>query len=200
MKKVNLKIFYSLLISGLALLIILLTTFSTENTEEKPPEDNFMNKMPMNSIHKQFKEGHASVGKVSEEFKRKLNDLETLIVKYPNDYASKNELAELYFSSHKTQKAVALYKEIRNNKKLNLQGMYNLSVAYYDLGNTDKAEEITKLIIKNNPSEYKAIFNLGSIKAAQGKKEQAIKIWSDLIKLYPNTEEANLAINYIKQL
>lgn len=167
-----------------------------ENNEtNKNPHQN----MPSDSIHRKFFENPSpSSENVSEEFRRKLQQLESKYQSNPKDVNTATELADLYLSSHQEEKAIKIYENVRD--KLSIEALFNLTLAYYNLREFDKAEEVSKFILKKKPDEYRATFNLGSINATKGNKEAARKYWNEVIKKYPESEEAKQAKEFLARL
>lgn len=193
------KYFYLALFTLSIIFIIYLTRTNIPKESKTTLMNNPHQNMPDDSIHQNiFKGNTPSKENVSEEFKKRLNELEKKFRDNPEDYKTGQELADLYLSAHQSEKAITIYEKIK--LRASIESLYNLTLAYYNIRNLKKAEETTLYILKKNPNEYKALFNLGSIKATMGQTSEAKKYWMELITKYPKTEEAKTAKEYLARL
>lgn len=195
----KIKYFYLTLFTLSIIFIIYLSRTDKPKESKTTLMNNPHQNIPDDSIHQNiFKSVSPSKENVSEEFKKRLNELEKKFSHNPEDYKTGQELADLYLAAHQNEKAIYIYEKIKS--QASLESLYNLTLAYYNIRNFNKAEETTRYILKKNPNEYKALFNLGSIKATMGQTKEAKKIWMELITKYPKTEEAKTAKEYLTKL
>ncbi len=195
----KIKYFY-LLIALLSIIFFIYITRNEKDIEiDKRTMKNPHTQIPNDSIHKDlFSKSNPSRENVSQEFKKKLQDLENKYHSSPDDLNTGIELGDLYLAAHQNEKAITIYEKFKN--KLPKETLFNLTLAYYNLKNYSKAEEITKFILKKYPDEYRAKFNLASIKAAIGEKEIAKKLWNEIIQKYRDTDEAKKAKIFLERL
>lgn len=106
-------------------------------------------------------------------------------------------LALIYDSLEKTEKAIEYYKKALNIDDYEERAYYGLATIYDDEGKYEKAIELYNKAIYINPNYYAAYFFLANAYDASGKKNLAIQTYEKLLSLDPMDFWANLNLGSI---
>lgn len=139
-------------------------------------------------------EGFEILG-VSSAVAKKYSDAEQYLFKAitadPSRMKTKLELAKVYASNGKEQKAKELLEQLAKADQKNLRALHMLASLELKNGNSDKALGIYRTIQMNDASDTVAIYKIGLIHIVKGEVEKADKIADDLIKAYPKRAEGH---------
>ncbi len=187
------------------LLIILIGVIiiATNQRNEKVSSLNEITseEMPQDDVHKNIgKEMPHGQVKVSEEVKRKMEELKAAVDASPNDTSKIREYADFLLAAHKPDESIQYYEMILKKDPKRKDIRFSLTFIYYNKGDLDKAEEETNKILAIDKNDQMAKYNLGVIEATKGNNEKARQIWNKLIQENPDSETAQLARNALTML
>ncbi len=187
------------------LLIILIGVIiiATNQRNEKVSSLNDITseEMPQDDVHKNIgKEMPHGQVKVSEEVKKKMEELKAAVDASPNDTSKIREYADFLLAAHKPDESIQYYEMILKKDPKRKDIRFSLTFIYYNKGDLDKAEEETNKILAIDKNDQMAKYNLGVIEATKGNNEKARQIWNKLIQENPDSETAQLARNALTML
>lgn len=193
-------------IYGLMFLFVIVVIIIATNQRTKKisaMEDISNKEMPQDDIHKNLEKDsqspHGQV-KVSEEVKKKMNELKAAVDANPNDTSKVREYADFLLAAHKPEESIPYYEMILKKDPKRKDIRFSLTFIYYNKGELDKAEEETNKILAIDKNDSMAKYNLGAIEATRGNNEKAREIWNKLIQEDPKSETAELARNALTML
>ncbi len=180
-------------IIAIAVLIIVSVQENSNPTEVSISNDQTM---PDDDVHKQLKnQMSTSPGKenVSEDYKRKMAELEQAIKNNPNDTIALKNYADYLSASHKMNEAISHYEKILEINPKRSDVYFALALIYYNKQDFVKCEEVNKKVLSFDPLNQMALYNIGAIAATQGNKEKAKEFWNKVVSIDENSETAKLA-------
>lgn len=188
----------------LILLIVALIVAINQRDKKITSLEELSNKeMPQDDIHKNLGKDnpmmHGQV-KVSEEVKKKMEELKAAVEVNPNDTTKIREYADFLLAAHKPDESIPYYEMILKKDPKRNDIRFSLTYIYYNKGDLDKAEDQTNKILAVDKNNSMAKYNLGAIEATRGNNDKARKIWNQLISENPNSETAELARNALTML
>uniref|UniRef100_A0A7V3E894 Tetratricopeptide repeat protein n=1 Tax=Ignavibacterium album TaxID=591197 RepID=A0A7V3E894_9BACT len=192
---------YGILLIAVIAVIIIAT--NQRNEKIAAIEDIANKEMPQDDVHKNIgKEGQMPHGqvKVSEEVKKKMEELKAAVDASPNDTSKIREYADFLLAAHKPDESIPYYEMILKKDPKRKDIRFSLTFIYYNKGELDKAEEETNKILAIDKNDSMAKYNLGAIEATRGNNEKARQIWNKLIQEDPKSESAELARNALTML
>ena len=198
--------FKTVYIYGALLIVVIAVIIIATNQRDKKISaiDEIANKqMPQDDVHKNLgKEGQMPHGqvKVSEEIKKKMEELKAAVDANPNDTTKIREYADFLLAAHKPDESIQYYEMILKKDPKRKDIRFSLTFIYYNKGDLDKAEEETNKILAIDKNDSMAKYNLGAIEATRGNDEKAREIWNKLIQDDPKSETAELARNALTML
>ncbi|MBI5661469.1 MULTISPECIES: tetratricopeptide repeat protein [Ignavibacterium] len=187
-----------LLVAVIGIIIV-----ATNQREEKISaiEDIANKEMPKDDVHKNLgKDNPHGQVKVSEEVKKKMEELKAAVDANPNDTTKIREYADFLLAAHKPDESIQYYEMILKKDPKRKDIRFSLTFIYYNKGELDKAEEETNKILAIDKNDSMAKYNLGAIEATRGNNEKAREIWNKLIQDDPKSETAELARNALTML
>ena len=180
-----------------AVVIILLIVSQTGNNE-KLNTDITNKEMPKDDVHKNLM-GDPNGGNVSEEMKRKIEELKKSVEANPKDTLKMREYAD-FLAAHKPDEALLYYQKILDIDKNRKDIYFGVTFVYYNQGNLAKAEEVTRKMLVMFPDDPMVKYNVGAIEATKGNKDKAREIWTKLIEDFPDDKTSELAKNSLNKL
>lgn len=115
-----------------------------------------------------------------------------------NIYLEYNNIADIYFSLGKYDKAVTYYEKALDYPETYWSIYYKLAKTYVFLNNWKKAEEMYKVILERDPDNSTVKSSLAYISAMKGNLKESEEIYSQLINDFPS--EQSYLVNYISIL
>jgi len=103
-------------------------------------------------------------------------------VQIDNIYAEYYNIAEIYFSLEKYDKAASFYEASMDGKKNTNQAYYKLGRCKAYLGKWSEAETIYSDMLKQDPENSSLQSAIAYIYAQQGKSKEALEIYTKLMK------------------
>lgn len=187
----------------LLIVVVAVIIIAINQREEKIAaiEDIADKEMPQDDVHKNLGKNnpHGQV-KVSEEVKKKMDELKAAVDANPNDTAKVREYANFLLEAHKPDESIPYYEIILKKDPKRKDIRFTLTFIYYNKGELDKAEEETNKILAIDKNDAMAKYNLGAIEATRGNNEKAREIWNKIIQEDPKSETAELARNALTML
>jgi len=188
-------------IAAIAILIIVAINQNSNSVQSPSAMNN--EQMPDDDVHKQLmNQGSSTPGKqnVSEEYKRKLADLENTVKENPSDTIALRQYADYLTASHKMDEAIPYYNKILelNPKRADIH--FSLAIIYFNKQNFKQCKNENTEVLKFDPENQMALYNLGAVAATQEKKEEAKEYWNKVISIDSHTETANLARESLSKL
>jgi len=171
------------------------------NSNQAPIPDEQM--MPSDDVHNQLKnQSGTSPGKenVSEDYRKKLADLEQAVNENPTDTVALRKYADYLTASHKMNEAILYYEKILAADPKRSDIHFSLAVIYFNKQNFDKCDSENEKILEYDPQNQMALYNLGAVAATRGLKEKAEDYWNKVISINENTETAQLAKESLSKL
>lgn len=181
-----------------AAVVIILLIVSQTGTTEKSSSDITNKEMPKDDVHKNLM-GDPSGANVSQEMKKKIDELKKSVEANPKDTLKMREYAD-FLAAHKPDEALLYYQKILDIDKNRKDIYFGITFVYYNQGNLAKAEEVTRKMSAMFPDDPMVKYNIGAIEATKGNKDKAREIWTKLIQDYPNDKTAELAKNSLNKL
>ena len=181
-----------------AAVVIILLIVSQTGTTEKSSSDIANKEMPKDDVHKNLM-GDPSGANVSQEMKKKIDELKKSVEANPKDTLKMREYAD-FLAAHKPDEALLYYQKILDIDKNRKDIYFGITFVYYNQGNLAKAEEVTRKMSAMFPDDPMVKYNIGAIEATKGNKDKAREIWTKLIQDYPNDKTAELAKNSLNKL
>lgn len=173
----------------------------SSSSNQAPVTDN--QNMPDDDVHKQLmNQGSNSPGKenVSEEYRKKLVQLEQAVNENPTDTLALRKYADFLAASHKMNEAISYYDKILeiNPKRADIH--FALAVIYFNKQDFLKCEYENNKVLSFDPKNQMALYNLGAVAATVGKKDKAKEFWNRVIKINPESETGILAKESLSKL
>ncbi len=109
----------------------------------------------------------------------------------PASTRTKLELASVYVSSGKEQKALALLGDLVRSDQKNTKALHMLAAIELKRGNTDAALDIYRKIQVLDRADSVAVYKSGLIYLGKGELDKADKTSDDLLKAFPNRAEGS---------
>jgi tetratricopeptide (TPR) repeat protein len=189
----------------LALVSIAILIFISIQESPSPGKNQINNEqmMPEDNIHKNLmKEGTESPSKenVSEEYKKKLAELQVAVQKNPHDTTAIKKYADYLAASHKIDESIKYYQKILELNPNRSDIYFALAVVYYNKQDFNKCDEMNNKVLSYDPKNQMALYNLGAVAATKGNKEQAKDYWNRVISIDSGSETGMLAKESISKL
>jgi tetratricopeptide (TPR) repeat protein len=184
---------------GLVALIaitILIVVAIQQNSDSTNTSMNNEQVMPDDDVHKQLKnEMNSSPGKenVSEEYKKKLAELEQAVKNNPRDTTALKSYADYLSASHKMNEAITYYEKILEINPKRSDVYFALALIYYNKQDLVKCEEVNVKVLSFDPENQMALYNIGAVAATQGNKEKAKEFWNKVLSINAESETGKLA-------
>lgn len=191
---------------GLVALIaitILIVVAIQENSDSTNTSMNNEQVMPDDDVHKQLRnQMDSSPGKenVSEEYRKKMAELEQAVKENPKDTAALKNYADYLSASHKMDEAVTYYKNILEIDAKRSDVYFALALIYYNQQDFIKCEEVNMKVLSFDPNNQMALYNIGAVAATQGNKEKAKEFWNKVLSINAESETGKLAKESIGKL
>ena len=171
------------------------------STNQSAISDN--QEMPDDDVHKQLmNQGNTTPGKenVSEEYRKKLSELEQTVNENPNDTIALRNYADYLAASHKMNEAVPYYQKILQINTERSDIRFSLAIIYFNRQDFDKCREENEKVLSYDSKNQMALYNLGAIAATQGFKDKAREYWNKVIMINPETETGKLSKQSLEKL
>jgi len=181
---------------ALIAIIVLIVVAIQENSDSTNTTLNNEQVMPDDDVHKQLKnEMNSSPGKenVSEEYKKKLAELEQAVKNNPRDTTALKSYADYLSASHKMNEAITYYEKILEIDPKRSDVYFALALIYYNKQDFVKCEEVNVKVLSFDPENQMALYNIGAIAASQGNKEKAKEFWNKVLTINSESETGKLA-------
>jgi len=181
---------------ALIAIIVLIVVAIQENSDSTNTTLNNEQVMPDDDVHKQLKnEMNSSPGKenVSEEYKKKLAELEQAVKNNPRDTTALKSYADYLSASHKMNEAITYYEKILEINPKRSDVYFALALIYYNKQDFVKCEEVNVKVLSFDPENQMALYNIGAIAASQGNKEKAKEFWNKVLTINSESETGKLA-------
>ena len=176
-KTLDPKVIYGILIGGIALVAIIL---STSGMFDSAPVTN----VPVNQNQQQ---GNVSSG-VNLNNMQIINDLEAKIKTNPEDYKSLLELAHLKNDSGLYEAAIQNYKTYLDKNPKDADARIDMGVCYFNLQDFPKAITEMETALKYQPNHQIALLNLGVVNLSAGNLEKSKEWLKKAVELDPTSE------------
>lgn len=142
-----------------------------------------------------------SVGAVKSSFMDEYKRLQQKVGQQPeSDTSDVLVYARMLLDAHMAVDALPLLERYHNAAPDNIPVMLDLSVAFSETKQIEKATEIVNKVLTKDPDNTTAMYNVGALYALQGEKEKAKKAWQNLINGFPETADAQRAMQFIGDL
>lgn len=115
-----------------------------------------------------------------------VDELISLVTKYPENYTGHKMLAEIYEKQGGMRKAIDEYVKAIDCKKNDYDSYYKVAYLLYDLGQKEESKTMLTNLLKNKPDNVPAAFLLGEILCEQEKFKEAINIYTLALKYNQN--------------
>ncbi len=135
-----------------------------------------------------------------EEVRKTMTRLENNLQADPNDTASMDSLAQMYYIAGSYEKASKYLKMHLAVEPNNRDVKMFLATTYGNMNKTEEAITLIQEILKKEPTYAFGLYNLGVIYASMGNTEEAIKNWKKVVQHHPGTEIAHAAEQHIQAL
>ena len=181
---------------ALIAIIVLIVVAIQENSDSTNTTLNNEQVMPDDDVHKQLKNQiDSSPGKenVSEEYKKKLAELEQAVKNNPRDTTALKSYADYLSASHKMNEAITYYEKILEINPKRSDVYFALALIYYNKQDFVKCEEVNVKVLSFDPENQMALYNIGAIAASQGNKEKAKEFWNKVLTINSERETGKLA-------
>ena len=188
-------------IAAIAALIIVAMNENSNPVETSTMMNN--EQMPDDDVHKQLmNQGSNTPGKqnVSEEYKRKMAELENAINENPSDTIALRQYADYLTASHKMNEAIPYYNKIIEINPRRADIHFSLAIIYFNKQDFAKCQEENEKVLEFEPKNQMALYNLGAIEATKGNNVKAKEYWNKLISIDSESETANLAKESLSKL
>ncbi len=112
------------------------------------------------------------------------------------------ELANMYYTGGKFDKALEFYREFLKNDTTADGWLVHLDVSrcLVSMGRADEAVTELKGVLTAHPGDAGTLYNLGAIEANRGNHEAARENWNELIRLHPQDTLSTYAQNSLPKL
>jgi tetratricopeptide (TPR) repeat protein len=193
--------FYGIL--GVIAVIVLIIVATQQSSEPTGFSTNTEQIMPDDDVHKQLKnQMSTSPGKenVSEEYRKRLTELQEAVEKNPSDTLALKNYADFLSASHKMNEAIPFYEKILKINPKRTDVYFSLALIYYTKQDFTKCEEANNKVLSFDPKNQMALYNLGAVAATQGKTEKAKEYWNKVILINAESETGKLAKESLTKL
>lgn len=200
MKFKPIYLYGAIAIAAIAILLIIVIQEKSDSTQTPVTNDQTM---PNDDVHNQLKnQGSTSPGKenVSEEYKKKLADLEHAVNENPKDTIALRNYADYLAASHKMNEAIPYYQKILDINPKRSDIRFSLAVIYFTKQDFEKCKEENEKVLSFDSQNQMAYYNLGAVAATQGRKDKAKEYWNKVISINANTETGQLAKESLSKL
>jgi tetratricopeptide (TPR) repeat protein len=187
-------------IIAIAILLIIEIREKSDSTQTPVTNDQMM---PNDDVHNQLKnQGSTPPGKenVSEEYKKKLAELEQAVNENPKDTLALRNYADYLTASHKMNEAIPYYQKILDINPKRADIRFSLAVIYFSKQDFEKCQEENEKVLSFDSQNQMAYYNLGAVAATQGRKDKAKEYWNKVISINANTETGQLAKESLSKL
>jgi tetratricopeptide (TPR) repeat protein len=187
-------------IIAIAILLIIEIQEKSDSTQTPVTNDQTM---PNDDVHNQIKnQGSTPPGKenVSEEYKKKLAELEQAVNENPKDTIALRYYADYLAASHKMNEAIPYYQKILDINPKRADIRFSLAVIYFSKQDFEKCQEENEKVLSFDSQNQMAYYNLGAVAATQGRKDKAKEYWNKVISINANTETGQLAKESLSKL
>lgn len=188
---------------ALVAITILIVVIIQENSDSTNTTINNEQVMPDDDVHKQLRDQmDSSPGKenVSEEYRKKMAELEQAVKENPKDTAALKNYADYLSASHKMDEAVTYYEKILELNPKRSDVYFALALIYYNEQNFIKCEDVNMKVLSFDPNNQMALYNIGAVAATQGNKEKAKEFWNKVLSINAESETGKLAKESIGKL
>ena len=189
-------------IAVIAIAVFIVVEIQDKSNSDQPPVTDGQ-VMPNDDVHNQLKnQTSTSPGKenVSEDYRKKLAELEHAVNENPNDTIVIRKFADYLSASHKMNEAIPYYEKILTADPMRSDIRFSLAVIYFNKQNFDKCDNENEKVLEYDPQNQMALYNLGAVAATRGLKEKAKEYWNKVISINENTETAQLAKESLSKL
>jgi len=189
-------------IAVIAVAVLIVVVIQDKSNSNQPAvTDEQM--MPNDDVHNQLKnQTSTSPGKenVSEEYRKKLAELEQAVNENPTDTLALRQYADYLTASHKMDEAISYYEKILTADPKRSDVHFSLAVIYFNKQNFDKCDNENEKVLEYDPQNQMALYNLGAVAATRGLKAKAKDYWNKVISINENSETAHLAKESLSKL
>ena len=189
-------------IAVIAIAVFIVVEIQDKSNSDQPPVTDGQ-VMPNDDVHNQLKnQTSTSPGKenVSEDYRKKLTELEQDVNENPTDTIAIRKFADYLSASHKMNEAIPYYEKILTADPMRSDIRFSLAVIYFNKQNFDKCDNENEKVLEYDPQNQMALYNLGAVAATRGLKEKAKEYWNKVISINENTETAQLAKESLSKL
>jgi len=190
------------IIAVVALAIFVIVEIQEKSNSTQPSVAN-EEMMPNDDVHNQLKnQVSSSPGKenVSEQYKKKLAELEQAVNQNPKDTIALRNYADYLAASHKMNEAIPYYQKILEINPNRADIRFSLAVIYFNIQDFDKCREENEKVLSFDPQNQMAFYNLGAISATQGHKDKAREYWNKVVSIDADSETGQLAKESLSKL
>ena len=174
--------------------------FSGDGNETSTNPHEGMGQMPNDEIHQGMGSGNPTSSNVTENARKRMDDLQAAYEKNPNDTAKARSYADILTMAHQPDKAIDIYEKILKAGPKRTDVMLELTFLYFNKGDLNKAENYTESMLTINPNNPYAVYNLGIIAHAKGNVDKAKKQFEETIKKFPNMQVAKDAQQLLDEI
>ena len=188
-------------IIAISILIVVVINDKSGSVQTQTSLNN--EQMPDDDVHKQLmNQGSNTPGKqnVSEEYKRKMTELENAVNENPSDTIALQKYADYLTASHKMNEAIPYYNKILKINPRRSDIRFSLAIIYFNKQDFAKCQEENEKVLEFDPENQMALYNLGAIAATKGNKDTAKEYWNRVISIDPNSETSTLAKESLSKL
>jgi tetratricopeptide (TPR) repeat protein len=189
-------------VAVIAVAIFIVVEIQDKSDSNQSPVTNDQT-MPNDDVHKQLKnQGTTAPDKenVSEDYKKKLAELEQAVNKNPKDTIALRNYADYLTASHKMDDAIQYYEKILAINPERSDIRFSLAIIYFNKQNFDKCNDENEKVLAYDAQNQMALYNLGAVAATQGLIEKAKDYWNKVISINSNSETAQLAKESLSKL
>ncbi|MBR9978361.1 MAG: tetratricopeptide repeat protein [Bacteroidetes bacterium] len=188
------------IIIGVVLVAVLVIVILLPDDNETDQHAGEHTNTPMPPGHPDIDaEGQPSRANVMETFMEEFERLKEQIEAQPeSDTSDVLIYARMLLDAHQPANAVPLLERYNKAAPENTAVLLDLSVAHFENGDPDKAAEVTQRILRIDPENTTAMYNLGALAASQEDNETARRHWNKLIADYPDSPDAQRAMQFLE--
>ena len=200
MKFKPIYLYGSVALIAIAILIVVVIQDKSDSNQPPLTSDKVM---PNDDVHSQLKnQGTTSPGKenVSEEYRKKLAELEQAVNENPSDTIALRKYADYLTASHKMNDAIQYYEKILSINPNRSDIRFSLAIIYFNKQDFDKCNSENEKVLSYDPQNQMALYNLGAVAATKGLREKAKEYWNKVISINSDTETAQLAKESLSKL
>lgn len=186
-----------------AIALLLFVTIKENSNPVQYPTISNNEQMPNDEVHKQLmNQGSNSPGKqnVSEEYRKKLTELENAVKQNPSDTIALRQYADYLSASHRMSEAIPFYKNILEVNPKRSDVRFSLAIIYFNIQEFDKCREENEKVLTYDSQNQMALYNLGAISATQGFKDKAKEYWNTVLSINAKSETGVLAAESLQKI